>query len=122
MTFDPGETSETISLLVNGDRAGEPNETFLVNLSQAQGGAVIADGQGVVTIADDEPRVAINDVSKSEGHNGGTQFVFTMSVSPPSGVSIALNAATANGSAKSVEDYNAVSGSVAFSAGQTAKT
>ena len=121
-TFDAGATSETISLLINGDRVGEPNETFLVNLSQAQGGAVIADGQGVVTIADDEPRVAISDVSKSEGNSGGTQFVFTVSVSPPSDVAIALNAATANGSAKSVEDYDAVSGTLAFSAGQTVKT
>jgi probable HAF family extracellular repeat protein len=122
VTFGPGEASATISLLVNGDRVGEPNETFLVNLSQAQGGAVIADGQGAVTIADDEPRVAISDVSRSEGHNGGTQFVFTISLSPPSSVPVALNATTANGSAKTGEDYDAASGSVAFSAGQTAKT
>ena len=55
VTFDAGESTETISLTVNGDSVGEANETFLINLSQAQGG-IIADGQGVVTIADDEPR------------------------------------------------------------------
>ena len=60
---------------VNGDRTGEPNETFVINLGQASGGAVIADGQGVGTILDDEPRVAINDVSKNEGDSGMTQFV-----------------------------------------------
>ena len=42
VTFDAGETTETIALVVNGDRVGEPNETFLVNLSQAQGGVVSA--------------------------------------------------------------------------------
>ena len=52
VTFDPGETTETITVVVNGDRVGEPNETVLVNLSQPQS-AVVADGQGVVTIADE---------------------------------------------------------------------
>ena len=46
LTFAPGETSKTITVLVNGDRLGEPNETFLVNLSGPTN-ATIADGQGV---------------------------------------------------------------------------
>jgi hypothetical protein len=33
LTFAPGETSKTITILVNGDRLAEPNETFVVNLS-----------------------------------------------------------------------------------------
>src|SRR3954452_12484938 len=32
LTFAPGETIKTITILVNGDRIGEPNETFVVNL------------------------------------------------------------------------------------------
>jgi probable HAF family extracellular repeat protein len=121
VTFDPGETTETIEMVVNGDSVGEPNETFLINLSQPLGG-VIADGQSVVTIADDEPRVTINDVSRNEGNGGTTQFVFTVSLSPASGADITVNYATANGSATSIDDYNAASGSLVFSAGQTAKT
>jgi probable HAF family extracellular repeat protein len=120
VTFDTGETNETISIVVNGDRIGEPNETFLINLSQAQN-AVIADGQGVVTIADDEPRVTMNDVSKSEG-NASTQFVFTISVSPLSDSALTINFATANGSATSIDDYVAASGSLTFTAGQASKT
>ena len=122
VTFGPGDTSETIAMVVNGDRTGEPNETFLVNLSQAAGGAVIGDGQGTVTIADDEPRVAISDVSKSEGNSGTTQFVFAITLSPASDSGITVNYATANGSAKSVEDYNAASGALSFAPGQTSKT
>ena len=120
--FNPGDTSETIALVVGGDRVGEPNETFLVNLSQAAGGAVIGDGQGTVTIADDEPRVAITDASKSEGNSGTTQFVFAITLSPASDSGVTLNYATANGSAKSTEDYNAASGALTFSPGQTSKT
>src|SRR5262245_17950126 len=33
LTFDPGRTTQTISVTVNGDRKFEPDETFLVNLS-----------------------------------------------------------------------------------------
>ena len=121
VTFDAGQTTQTISVLVNGDRAGEPNETFLVNLGEAVGGAVIADAQGVGTIVDDEPRVGINDVSKNEGNSGTTPFVFTVSLSPASDAPVSLNFATANGSAKSGEDYDAKSGSLAFAAGETSK-
>jgi subtilisin-like proprotein convertase family protein len=51
-----GETEKTITVLVNGDTGEEPNETFVVNLSNAQG-ATIADGQGVGTILDDDASV-----------------------------------------------------------------
>ncbi len=121
VTFDAGETSETISVAVNGDRIGEANETVLINLSQVQGG-VIADGQGLLTIADDEPRVTISDVSRNEGNGGSTAFAFTISMSPASDSAITVNFATMDGSGKSVEDYNAASGALAFSAGETAKT
>ena len=121
VTFDAGETSETISVAINGDRLGEANETVLINLSQVQGG-VIADGQGLLTIADDEPRVTIGDVSRNEGNGGSTLFTFTISMSPASDSAITVNFATMDGSGNSVEDYSAASGALAFSAGQTAKT
>jgi probable HAF family extracellular repeat protein len=122
VTFDPGQTSKTVSVLVNGDRVGEPNETFLVNLSLTSGNAIIADGQAVGTIADDEPRVTINDASKNEGQNGTTPFVFTVALSPAPDIAVNLAFATADGSAKSAEDYKATSGSLTFGPGQTSKT
>ena len=60
---------------MNGDRAGEANETFSVNLSLVDGNAVLADGQVTGTIVDDEPRVRISGVSKNEGNNGTTPGV-----------------------------------------------
>ena len=122
MTFDAGQTTRTISVLVNGDRAGELDETFTVSIGQATGGAVVGDGLGVGTIVDDEPRVNINSVTKNEGHSGTTPFVFTVSLSSASSAAVSLNFATENGSAKSGEDYDAKSGSLAFAAGETSKT
>ena len=36
VTFAPGTTSQTITVLVNGDTKFEPDETFTVNLSAAR--------------------------------------------------------------------------------------
>ncbi|MCW5551307.1 MAG: hypothetical protein KIS67_03980 [Verrucomicrobiae bacterium] len=53
LTFQPGVTSRAISISVKGDRKREPNETFLVQLSNAAG-ATIADGVATVTILNDD--------------------------------------------------------------------
>jgi hypothetical protein len=71
---------------------------------------------------DDEPRVSINDVSKNEGQNGTTPFVFTVTLSPAPDIAVNLAFATADGSAKSAEDYQAASGALAFIPGQMSKT
>src|SRR5262245_30191515 len=53
LTFAPGETSKTIVVSVKGDRRGEANETFFVNLTGPTN-ATLADGQGVGTILNDD--------------------------------------------------------------------
>jgi hypothetical protein len=123
LTFDPGQTSKTLTVPVNGDRAGEPNETFVVNLSSPTN-AAIADGQGVGTILDDEPRITINDVSKAEGRNGQTtQFTFTVSLSAAYDQPVTVSYRTVDGTASSTQsDYVAKSGTVIFAPGETTKT
>src|SRR5262249_60695187 len=51
LTFAPGETSKTITVMANGDRLGEANETFSVNLTSATS-AVILNGSSTGTIID----------------------------------------------------------------------
>jgi Calx-beta domain len=51
--FYAGQTSQTIGVVIRGDRKKESNETFLVNLSSPTN-ATIADGQAQGTIMNDD--------------------------------------------------------------------
>lgn len=53
LTLAAGQTTGTITVLVNGDTDAEPDETLFVNLSNAVN-ATIADDQGQGTIANDD--------------------------------------------------------------------
>src|SRR5262245_44305523 len=121
LTIPAGQTSGTITLLVNGDRLGEPDETFVVNLS-APTNALIADGQSVGTIVDDEPRISIGDTTVTEGNTGSRSATFTVTLSAAYDVNVTVNYATANGSATAGNDYQATSGTLTIPAGQTSGT
>ena len=56
VTFTSGVTTQNVTILVNGDTKAEPDETFLVSLSNPTGGAGIIPGKGVGqgTILDDD--------------------------------------------------------------------
>ena len=62
LTFAPGDTTKTITVLVSGDKVKEANETFYVNLSGAVG-ATIADGTGIGTILNDDGKTSSGSVS-----------------------------------------------------------
>jgi hypothetical protein len=53
LTFDSGDATQTISVVVNGDTSEENNETFNVKLSNPNK-ATIVDDTGVGTITDDD--------------------------------------------------------------------
>lgn len=53
ITFKPGQTSKTLTVVVLGDVSVEPDETFNVVLSGATG-ATIGDGTGICTIINDD--------------------------------------------------------------------
>ena len=54
LTFSVGTTQKTVSVPVVGDTTLEPNETFVLDLSQPRGGALLRK-QGKGTIVNDEP-------------------------------------------------------------------
>jgi hypothetical protein len=118
-----GQTTGTITVQVNGDRRGEPNETFFVNLSSPTN-ATLADGQGVGTILDDEPRISISDVTKKEGRRGQTTlFTFTFTLSAAYDQAVTMSYRTVDGTAKtSDQDYVAKTGTLTFAPGETTKT
>ena len=68
VTFAPGEQTKTVSIPVVGDTKSEPDENFTVRLLSPSN-ATIADGEGVVTITNDDadttaPRVSGLKLSK----------------------------------------------------------
>lgn len=63
LTLNPGETTKTVAITINGDTTNEENETFVVNLSTPVN-ATISDSQGVGTIVnDDAPMLLVDETT-----------------------------------------------------------
>jgi endoglucanase len=120
LTFAKNVMSKSILVPVIGDRIPEADKYFSVRLSNPKGGK-IADGEGIVTIVDDEPRISINDVSALRD-SGATSFTFTVSLSAGYDLPVTVHDATADGSAIAGIDYTAASGDLVFAPGQTSQT
>jgi hypothetical protein len=54
LTFNPGETTKTITILVNGDSKKEADETFFVDLFGNSVNALLRKSRGVGTILNDD--------------------------------------------------------------------
>ncbi len=108
-----GQQTYRFEVVVNGDVAAEPHETFAVDLSNVTGAVIIGDqaandARGVGTIENDDlAALSINDVSLVEGNGGTTIVNFTVGLSAPApekGVSFDIG--TADGSATNANnDY-----------------
>ena len=122
--FAAGVNTQTVTVAINGDTKLEANESFNVNLSGATNGATIADGQGVGTIIDDEPRISISDVTKYEGKRGKTTlFTFTVTLSATYDQPVTMSFSTVDGTATTGDgDYAAKTGTLTFAPGETSKT
>jgi hypothetical protein len=123
VTIPAGQTSATFTVAVRGDRLGEADETFAVNLTAATG-ATIGDGQGIVTILDNEPRISITDVTKGEGRrNKKTLFTFTVKLLVPYDQPVTVSFQTVKDTATTGDnDYVARTGTITFAPGETTKT
>ncbi|MGV1088564.1 MAG: Calx-beta domain-containing protein, partial [Mycobacterium sp.] len=126
LTFAAGETVKSVTVGVIGDTTVESNETFTVKLSTPSG-ATISHARATGTILNDDtapvlPTLSIADVSTAEGNSGTSTMAFTVTLSKAATTLVAVNYATANGTATAGSDYSAASGTINFAAGETAKT
>ena len=126
LSFASGVKSKTISVTIKGDTAIEGNERFFVNLSGGTNGVVIADGQGIGTITNDDVTapvgsVRINDVAITEGDFGTKVMTFTVTRTGGTGA-FAVNYASANDTAVAGSDYVAAAGTLAFASGEMSRT
>jgi hypothetical protein len=95
-TFLMGETSQTIDVLVMGDRLAEWDEYFLVTLSNPSN-ARMGTSQAVGYIEDDEPRISISDVWLAEGNSGTTAATFIVSLARIYDQDVTVNFSTVEG-------------------------
>ena len=122
-TFNPGQTTKTIDVAVQGDLLNEANETYTVTLTNPTNATIpVATRTGTITDNDPLPSVVINDVSLTEGNSGTTNADFTVTLSAPSGRNVTVNYATANATATQPADYTTTSGTLTFTPGQVTKT
>lgn len=126
ITFAAGETSKTIAIPVRADTVAEGSETVMVNLSSANG-AVIGDGQGVLTILNTggitpTPTLSVGNIAVTEPSTGSKAATFTVNLSSAATGPVEVSYATIDGTARAGQDYTATSGTLLFDAGQTSKT
>ncbi|MEW6304099.1 MAG: Calx-beta domain-containing protein [Verrucomicrobiota bacterium] len=123
ITFPPGTTNRTLSIVVNGDAVTESDETFTVTLSNAVN-ATIATNQAVGTIVDTAPVASLPKIDLPylqvvEGTGGTTNLVFPVTLSVPSAQTVTVNYTTVDGPAVAGSDYVATSGTLTFLPGST---
>jgi hypothetical protein len=71
--------------------------------------------------AADAPSLAVSDAMVTEGDSGTKNALFTVSLSAASAGPVAVDYATADGSAKPPGDYTATTGTLTFAAGELSK-
>ena len=84
-------------------------------------------GQGVMNFASNQVAeihhgLGISDYSVIEGNVGGTNAVFTVSLSCPSAQNVSVEFSTENGTALAAGDYAVTNGTLLFAPGETNKT
>ncbi|QDV17339.1 Calx-beta domain protein [Gimesia panareensis] len=123
LTFNPGETSQTVIITINDSDQVEADETFLVNLSslQTHGSDVVSgDIQGQITIQDDDQAAfSIDDVTVNE--NAGTATL-TVTLTGSVDTTVSVDYATADQTATAGEDFTSTSGTLTFNPGVESQT
>ncbi|MDZ5458368.1 Calx-beta domain-containing protein [Azohydromonas lata] len=124
VTFAPGQTVLTVDIPILANTTAERTEFFLLNLFSPVNDT-IARNTAWATIYDNDqilpgaPVIRVGDrvVDESAG-----VVSFTVTLDRPATGNVSVHVATANGTALAGSDYTALSQTLLFSPGQTAKT
>jgi hypothetical protein len=113
-----------LTVLVNGDKQDEPNETFLVNLTSASN-ATIAKAQGTGTIINDDapggPTFDFSQANYTVAEQLGTVTV-TVTRSGDTSVSASVEHTTADDTATQKSGFEITAGTLNFAPGDASKT
>jgi len=124
--FAGKKLTKTVSVTIVGDALDEPDETFFLELTGANG-ATVDDGEGIGTILDNDapPHVAVpSTLSVPEGQAGDTTIAaIDVTLSTPSGREVTVDWATEDGTGTEADnDYTGGSGTLHFAPGETGQT
>lgn len=123
LSFPPGTTTRTITVVVSGDTDNEPNETFNVNLTLPGGtNATIADGTGVGTITNDDSSLVSISINSPASRTEGQNVTFTVTLSEKPGAQITVDWAVVHLTTVAADFTSALSGTLTFSPGQQSQT
>ena len=122
LTFQPGETSKTVSVPITDDAVDDGGETLTLTLSSASG-ADLGDAEATGTIRNTEPEssgLSVADAEATEEEDAALDFVVTLD--PAATAAATVDYVTADGTATAGSDYTATSGTLTFQPGETSKT
>ena len=122
LTFQPSETSKTVSVPITDDAVDDGGETLTLTLSSASG-ADLGDAEATGTIRNTEPEssgLSVADAEATEEEDAALDFVVTLD--PAATATVTVDYATADGTATAGSDYTATSGALTFQPGDTEKT
>jgi len=117
-----GTTSVLVRTPVVNDTLDELDETFTLTATRTAGtptANTTATGTATIVDNDGSPSLSIGDVSVDEAAGTAT---FTVTLSNPSGTTVSVDYATADGSATAGADYTTGSGTLSFAPGVTSLT
>ena len=125
LTFAAGDTSGQITVTVNGDTTDEPNETVLVELSNATNATIgTATGTGTITDDDAAPTVTLALSRTSIAESGTTNSTtVTASLNRPSSAVTTITVQAAAGTNAVAGDFSTSSNTtLSIAAGATSST
>jgi hypothetical protein len=121
VTFNPGDTSKTIDITVNGDTTLELDETFSINLTNPVGGTI---GRATATgtiVDEDRPTIALtiadDDATESKKNPGQFKLTRTGTATQSLSVNYSIDGTATNGT-----DYQKLTGTATFKAGSSQAT
>lgn len=127
LVFADGETSQTIDVPLLDDNDFEGDETFTLQLSNTQGGAILVTPESAaVTITEDDPIppsgvIRFSGASFSALENTASTVITVVRVNGSYG-EITVHYATADNTATAGDDYQPVSGTLVFADGEISRT
>lgn len=124
LVFGVGVVSRTITTTIVGDLRFEANETFQVNLSNPVNAAIaVTQGIGTIINNDAPPTFSISpNISVTEGNTLTTNAVFTVTLTPVSGITATVSYSTTDITAQLADlDYINAAGALVFPPGVTSR-